>query len=385
MSKRVGLELSPERIRAVTVSGLRSSPLETFEVRWSPAVPGDAVAVLKQHLGEASSISVGVGLGLTHVKRIQLPPVSEEERRGMVTLEPDRFFAIDGGEIVAATRRDSDLVFVADAAMVESCIAELEQWAPVVSVESSAVSLARVLSFSRSDSGAYPLEAIGGEAGILELSGASLKNVRRIAASELAGDIRKLPEIRKVPPEFLVAFGAALGRDAPVGEMLVSSATGRRIRNRRRGAIARSVINVVLALAFVGVALDHSRSKLLKKEEVEVAALTPRAASASVLQERMAKLDVQSAVAGRASSSANPVEVLAAISRLLPRDATVMSVRADGDDWQVDGTARDAGRILPALDADARIDRVRFLAGTSRFTQGGKTYETFSLAFHATR
>ena len=131
MSKRVGLELTHDRIRAVTLGGWRSSPVETFELKWDSTVPRDAVALLSEHLGRVTSISVAVGLGFTHVKHVALPPAPDEERRAMLTLEPDRFFAVDGGEMVAATRHDSDLVFAADAPLVDAWVTELERWAPV--------------------------------------------------------------------------------------------------------------------------------------------------------------------------------------------------------------------------------------------------------------
>jgi hypothetical protein len=60
-----------------------------------------------------------------------------------------------------------------------------------------------------------------------------------------------------------------------------------------------------------------------------------------------------------------------------------MSARADGDKWQIDGTAQDAGALIPALAADRRFDDVRFLSASSRFRENGRAYETFSIGFHA--
>jgi hypothetical protein len=75
--------------------------------------------------------------------------------------------------------------------------------------------------------------------------------------------------------------------------------------------------------------------------------------------------------------------VIAALGERLPRDVTVLNARAIGDEWRIDGTATNAAAILPALDGDPRFVDARFLAATSRFREGGKTYESFSLAFRA--
>lgn len=385
MSTRVGLELTPTRIRAVTVRGLRGSPVDTFEIKWDPTVPRDAVKVLREYLGQVGAIGVAVGLGFAHVKHVPLPPVFEEQRRAILTLEPDRFFAIEGGEIVAATRRDSDLVFAADAPLVDSWVTELEKWATVASVEPAPAALTRVLRPAGAPDGAYRADAAEGEVGLIEISEGSLRTARRVPESEPVGDLREAPAVKDVPPEFVTAYGAALGVNSPIGEMLVTSAIARRMHRRRRMSVARSAVNVLLALAFAVAAVDRYRSRVLEREDAEIAELTPKAAGGAALQSRLAKLDVQSSVAGERGLRADPVSVLAALTRRLPRDASVISVRADGDTWQIDGTARDAGGIVPALDADPQLDDVRALSGTSRFTENGRTYETFSVGLRAHR
>jgi hypothetical protein len=104
------------------------------------------------------------------------------------------------------------------------------------------------------------------------------------------------------------------------------------------------------------------------------------------MQARLAQLDLETSAARSAGAAhVDPVAVLGAISRRLPHDAVVMSLRADGDEWQIDGTARDAASILPALDADPMLENVRFLSASSRFNEGSRTYETFAIGLHARR
>jgi hypothetical protein len=80
------------------------------------------------------------------------------------------------------------------------------------------------------------------------------------------------------------------------------------------------------------------------------------------------------------ANRANPHAALAAISAALPREATVLSARANGNDWQIDGTTSDASRLVPLLDQHARFDSVRFLSASSRYRDGSRSYETFSIA-----
>ncbi len=183
---------------------------------------------------------------------------------------------------------------------------------------------------------------------------------------------------------FVPAFGAVLGADESPDEMLISDAVHARIRRRRVGSVTRAAINFALALGFAIAAVDRSRSRLLESLEQEIATVAPLAAGGASLQTRLAAMDVEVAASQNViAARANPVAVLAAISRRLPAGATVMSVRADGANWQMEGTARDAGALIPALSADRNFDDVRFLSASSRYRDGNRTYETFSIALRA--
>ena len=381
---RVGLDLTQDRIRAVTVSRWSGKPEQTFEIRWDPRAPRDAVALLRNQLGDASGIGMSIGLAFTHVKHVKLPPVSAEERRGILTLEPDRFFAIDSSRIVVAVAGDSELVFAADSLMIESWIEAFESWAPVSVIEPSSFSLARGLGAGRVRSGVFELPSAGGEKGIVELADGRVMTARRVDDESNDSQPRQIPVIKGVSPEFLPAYGAAIGFDAPLSETLFPADQLKRARSERRMRTARAAVNLLLALAFAVAAVDRSRSRVLERENQEITDLTAKAAGPAAIQARLAQLDLQaSTAASTGSGHADPVAVLAAISRRLPHDAVVMSVRADGDEWQIDGTAGHAANIVPALDADPSLENVRFLSASSRFNEGNRSYETFSIALHA--
>ena len=81
-----------------------------------------------------------------------------------------------------------------------------------------------------------------------------------------------------------------------------------------------------------------------------------------------------------AANRADPFTALAAISSALPREANVLTARANGNDWQIDGTTSDASALVPLLDRHAHFDSVRFLSASSRYRQANRSYETFSIA-----
>ncbi len=383
MSARVGLDLTSEQIRAVTVSAWRGTPLESFAMKWDPRAPAEAVEVLRKNLGDVSTIAISVGVEFLHVKHVKLPPIASDERRNILLLEPDRFFPVEEGEIVVSVSEESDLVFAADASLVESWIAAAERWAPVNCVEAAPQSLARALANNGVRDGSFALPAAAGEYGIVELEGGVLTSARRIAGAPPAS-IAHPPEKSAVEEQYLTAFGAALGLNDDPDAMLLSNSAHARIKLRRRSALLRWSLNCTLALLFFVTSVDRYRSHVQGAVNDEIAAVTPKAATAAGLQGRLAQMDLESSAARDVGAHrADPVMILAELSRRLPRDATVMSARADGDQWQIDGTAADAGALIPALAQDPRFDDVRFLSASSRFREGNRAYETFSIAFHA--
>ncbi|HUQ48406.1 MAG TPA: PilN domain-containing protein [Gemmatimonadaceae bacterium] len=384
MTPRVGLELTHERVRALTVGRWGNAAEQSFEIRWDPRAPGDAAALLRKQLGNVDSIALSIGLEFTHVKNVSLPPVSAEERRKILTLEPDRFFAIDSETLVVAIPESGDLVFGADSSLIESWIAAFSAWAPVEVVEPSPLSYARALKAGRVKSGLFEIPGAANERGLMEVVNGSVAAAWR--ADDTPGSAQQLPSVRGVAPQFLAAYGAAIGFGAAVDGMLFPPAGMKAMRRQRGMDVVRAAINLGLALAFALAAIDRSRTRVLEAGAAEIASLSAKAEGPAAIRARLAQLDLESQTAlSAASAHSDPVAILAAISRRLPHDAVVMSVRADGDEWQVDGTAAKAANIVPALDADPRLDNVRFLSASSHFNEGSRTYETFSVAMHASR
>ncbi len=210
MSARIGVELGEGRIRAVTVDRWSKSPRETFEIQWDSRAPRDAVALLRKQRVVARAIALALDSAFLHSKNVKLPPVSPAERRGILTLEPDRFFASESGDIVVSVGESSDLVFAADSSAIDSWLAAFEDWAPVSVIEPAPRSAARGLRIGGIRSGTFEMPSASGERTLIEIGNGDVIAARRLEGGSTSGSARALPEVRGLPSDFLVAYGAAL-------------------------------------------------------------------------------------------------------------------------------------------------------------------------------
>lgn len=383
MSDRIGVEITGNRLRAVTLAAWGDRPRAHAEVDWDPAHPAASVAALSGRVGRVGRIALAVGLDSLYVKHVDIPPATPRVRRQMVAVEPDRFFPVQDERVVVGL--DGAIAFAVDQPTLDRWIEALETWAPVESIDAVPVALARVLATSGDATYAFPLG--DGAAGVIEMRGGSLSSARNVtgaAADQARAQLRALPSLGGVSPEFLAAWGAARGLDGDLDTMMLADAQRGTIERRRWRRLAGAAAACVIALGFALWALDRSRDDVLARLTGEQSQLEPRAAPAAALQAQLASLDQEDAVSRSVTSGrTDPLRVLAALGERLPRDVTVLNARAIGDEWRIDGTAMNAAAILPALDRDPRFVDARFLAATSRYREGGKTYESFSLAFRA--
>ena len=382
MSDRVGIEITGTRARAVTLAAWGERPRASVDVEWDAAHPAASVAALAGRIGRVGRIALAIGLDHLYVKHVDLPPASPSMRRRMVAVEPDRFFPLQDERVVIGIA--GVVAFAADQAVLDRWIEAFETWAPVESVEPSPVALARTLASAGDATYTFPLGTDA--AGIIDLRGGALAGARN-ATPESVGAIpgaRALPGVGQLAPDALAAWGAARGLDGDLDAMMLDDARRQTIVRRRRRRLAGAAAACAIALGFALWALDRSRDDVLARLTEEQAALESRTAPAAALQARLASLDNEDAIARSVRATrADPLRVLSALGERLPRDVTVLNARAIGDEWRIDGTATNAAAILPALDGDPRFADARFLAATARFREGGKTYESFSLAFRA--
>ena len=380
MSGRVGVELTPAAVRMVRVSRYSARVTETIEIPWDPARPADAVATLRTKSERPDGISLAIGLGFLEVARLDLPPVATAEKARMVELEPDRYFAAANHDtFVATVAPDESIAFAAPSSRLESWIAAFEAWAPIEWVEPSPVALARAM--GRDATATYAMDAADGEFGLVQLDRGRLVSVRRTLDQNAARDARPVPTVGSTRPPFTAALGLVRRRTAGDAPALAPDPRRRRIVGRQRAAVVGSVLTAVVAVLFTIWAADRWRDRTLAALNARITQAESQSAAADTAL-RMLRSRESEAVAlwSVAANRADPFAALAAISAALPREANVLSARATGNDWQIDGTASDASALVPLLDRHEQFDSVRFLSASSRYRDGSRSYETFSIA-----
>lgn len=386
MSPRLALELSPTLLRGVVASSWRNVVLRTIDVPWSPEAPEVGVAALRSAVGPVESIAVSVGLGLLHVARVNLPPAPDEARERMLALESGRYFATEN-PVVAALAPGGRVALAVDRDLLERWCVLLEAWAPLTRIDAAPVSLARAMRRRAGDaSGEYLVEANEGEQGFLALRHGEIEAVRRIPLA--AGDAPgvAVPADGALPATHRAAWGALLAEDSSEHGTIAAPDRRRRFAARRRRRLAVAAVAAVAALVLAVLAIDRWRERTLHALEADVAARRDAARGGVEALAATSRLDAELSYLGKAARAlgdgrGGTLGALAAISNALPEDVVVLNARAVGGEWQVDGTAASAAALVPHLDADGQFEDVRILSASSRFRDGARTRETFSLAF----
>ena len=423
----LGVQLGARMIRAVVLTGWPRRRVQAVEVPFDPERPDAAVDALGALVGTPRRIAVAIDLHLLRTKRVSLPALSAAQRRDILQLEPDRFFAVRGDDIVPAVRADDDLVFAATGSTLASWIEAIERIAPVDVVEPTPVALARALATDSISDALVLFDGQDAGIGLAEIRGTRVTRARRLfgavphlvdgLASEAIAtadvntayldpwtDARRsilaslvpnatlepLPTLgtaRRGPAvtgPFAAAYGAALAidRPPPVAETLVSPSLGARISGRRARALGLAGAACAAALLFALASFDSRRDRDAHELEAATAALTARATPALAMQTQLTSL-AQRADAMRAIDveRPDPLRVLNALSVALPAGAFVRQIHGTGGDWQVDGYAPNASAVLAALGAGTVFRDVHFLSATNRAQIANRAYESFALAF----
>ena len=101
MSGLAGIEIGRERMRAVVRS--RGGTLHTYEMPCATERLEEVVAQLSAAAGDVRAIGLAIGLAHLHVKQVKLPPVAHAARKQMLTVEPERWFAVAQGSPTAVS------------------------------------------------------------------------------------------------------------------------------------------------------------------------------------------------------------------------------------------------------------------------------------------
>lgn len=367
-SGRVGLEIAAHEIRGVVTRPWSLAPVHRFTVPFAFDAPDAAVAALRAQVRTPDGLWVAIGADLLLAARVELPPAPAAARESMIALEPDRFFPTSDA-LQVGLAAGSDVAFAAAADRLALVRRMLSSWAPVVRMEAAPVAVASTLKVS----GTFDLPD---GTGSIEVRDGSIGALRRAAIG------RPLPDDPRVPASHRAAYGALLRDDAGVEGMLLDAASRAQVRARTRRSVATAALGAAAALAFCIFSFERSRERTLERLTREAEQLAEQARPAIRAQAALAAWAHDADVARQLlTSRPDPSRALAALGSVLPPDVTILSARSTGHVWQIEGSARNAAALVPLLDADPRFDDVRSLAASSRFNDGGRARESFSLSF----
>ena len=355
-------------------------------------------------------------IDFTFVKRVKLPPLPLDEKRRVLELEPERYFPVRGEGMVVSLRDGNDVVFAVRERQLESWISALETLGPIQLVEPAPHSLARALkSAGVTDTAVLLFANDQKSAALVEIEAGEVLNARKFfgnpadALAELTADdwpppkVRLLatsdataeaigsawpdakaatmPHIEHCPAEYTVAHGAAQGIGVSTDSALTTPELARSWAQRERRRLAVAVSALVGAAALLVFAVDGYRARSQRGIDAEIAALGDRGQAVLTLQDEAEHLrgDLET-LTDIIGSRMDPLEVLLAVSRLLPDDGYVRTIQGSESEWRFDGYAGDAANLIPVFEASSAFEEVRFVRATNRVRLGDENYEDFSLA-----
>jgi Tfp pilus assembly protein PilN len=322
-----------------------------------------------------------IGLGLLEIARPDLPPMDVGARRAVLWRDGDRYFPLE--EPIAVACGD-EFAFAVPVRLLERWVRAVRTLGPVRAIVTAPQLLSRI-----ADTGAWTLPAGEGERGVIRVRNGVLVDVRRelAPANHPSDDATRTP--REAPPSPVDPL--AIGRealqwlDAPLDLQLLDvphADSIRRARQRRWMASAMLAAAAVVVLAW---SANRWRDAQLVALDASAQQLKDRAGPALRAEARRARAQAEVrwlADAQQRSRDPNaPLPVLAQLSRVLPRDVVVQRLEWNGQQWRMDGTADNAPRLVPLLDADAHFSDVRIAAASQRFLDAGRQRESFAVSF----
>jgi Tfp pilus assembly protein PilN len=390
-----------------------------LEAQWDPERPEEAVQTIRESFGSVRHVAVAIGLPLLLVKRIKLPPVPAADRAAILQLEPQRFFAVRLEDLTATVRDEDDLVFAAREAPLTQWLAALRLLGPIHRVEPAPLALARALAEHNTGDAVVLLDGSdsGSGVGLIEIRDGRVAQVRRLygdladAGSALGGNghpaptrimvtpwdeergrllaarlpttsVEPLPAVGELGAPFLSAYGAALGSERPLVGALMPDQLRSEIGRRRRRDLVFASLAAASALVFAVTSVSVRKDRSAREIESRIAALSAPAAQALSLQTQLETLNRQAGAIERVEAQrADPLALLLALSKHLPADAYLRSMRVAAGEWQIEGYATQAAQLIQVLGGVPEFRNVHFLSATNRVQVDERSYETFSLAF----
>jgi len=345
-----------------------------------------------------ASVTVSVLPPLARVRRIELPRMSETDRRLAVTTNASRYFFGIGDSPVCGTAaihgrspggQTPMLVFSVRSGLIDSITIGLEAEGLTVDrlVPAQAAWAGWVLRQSAaSRRGATTVVVrVTGETNVLELERGKLNRVRRFRESD---DLLPVPPTRR----WQIIGGAHADQSAAVVAAAAATKTKRfeilpeRVRLSRLARERRiaALLATFACVGFLGAAVTFRWriERQLSEVATRRSAIQSRVSRAMTSRDSIQRvLDRVTAIADVERSAARWSAVLARIALTLPQDAELSSIRADADSLALDGQSNDASQVVSALRRTPGVKAVRVTAPIVRESSAdGASVERWHIA-----
>ena len=379
MATIVGVALEATVVRAVFQKNGRSAFVEQ---PWDSLSPERAVDLLRAEIQNAQAIVLSVGLGFLEIATPELPDMDGDTRRRVLMRDADRYFPIEGSLAIAGSQSGAP-AYATHSEQLQRWVRAFEEWAPVRAVVAAPEAIASVITTS----GLFIVDAGAGERGLLQLANGKVVDARRVpahAASTVANADSSLllTGTALAPGKYSAAVGALRFVEAPLEAMLLDTPLEETLRATRTRRRLISYAVAALALVAIGFSANSRRAATLRATQHAVDSLQVLAAPGLAAKTRLTQLNVEANIlAARVHAANDPLHVLATLSESLPRDAFVQRLEWDGKEWRLDGSVNQAASLVPRLDSARIFTNVRVLGASTRFRDGARMRESFSVAF----
>lgn len=403
-SSLVGVALECNVVRVATVV---SGELQLSEFAWDPNAPESTVDLIRSAAGGAQNIALSVGLGFLEIAKPELPPLSREDLQRVLRRDTDRFFPIDGAAAISIPTR-AGIAFATRGELLHRWVRALESFGKVRAIVPSPAAIEKALAFgmrSPSSTAASTLvaDAAVDEFGVLQIKDGVVIEVRRIpcvigleaqsgalmldegaigvGATEVSSQNASAKK-SGTPARYAAAIGVRELADIPASEMLLDASLQQTIDGRRTRRQWVSYAMLAASIMLLLAAASSRRTQTLIATEHAVDSLTQVAAPGIALQKQLSQLTEESRLlSSHNEASHDPLSVVATLSKSLPADAFVERLAWDGSEWRLDGSANQAASVVPHLDSAQTFTDVRVLSASTRFRDGARMRESFSVGF----
>ena len=449
LPKRIGVAIAPGRMWASFANANPLARRADGEIRETSLEPlgaasdwpdlEDALRNLREDLApDGGSLAIALLPPLVRLRRLDLPPLTDAETRGVIERSASKYFTgVREPQVVAISRvmhrlrRSGTVTAAASPARVVAAIlnaARAAGWsvAAIRPAHAAWIAGARAqwsqlggevaqLAVLRDDSTELLRLEHGGIAGVRQFGNIATRveqlvdaviessdgstplplltigpeTHRRLLAAPLGERGIQLGERAakwRAISESPEAMAAAFAHEAKELDLLPQQAHAARDATARRRALQLAAAAIVFLLVAAGAQLWDVRRELasVQARRAEIRAAVDGASEArttiEALRRRLTALEPVEADATRWSA------VLAQVAAYLPRDAWLVDVRATADSMVLEGIASRAAGVFDRLSRAPAIASVKPAGSIRRdVTESGATIERFSLAARLSR